>query len=248
MLKNKFKMRRMETIDTCLAVKRVAFIAIVLGISLCYGIHVNAQTRLRDFLIMKTTINVLPDNAKIFIGNAEVATGTYEYTHKTGQDYVMVKLSAPGYIDKNVKVNRTDKVMTYTLETDEAWAASEVSNDVANKAIRIIVSRGMESDDVWQRIIYYITEVFPNMEITDRAAGWVRSTWKIQNFNNATIRTRIELKEVPGQDEKTIRLTLFSEIASRDCGLNDQCFNPWDRALKTYIKFVEDFSAVLKAM
>ena len=150
----------METIVDCLAVKRVAFIAIALAISLCYGVHVDAQTRLRDLLIMKTTINVLPDNAIIYIGNAEVATGTYEYTHKTGQDYVMVKLSAPGYIEKNVKVNRTDKVMTYTLETDEAWAASEVSNDVANKAIRIIVNRGMESDDVWQRIIYYITEDF----------------------------------------------------------------------------------------
>jgi len=83
MLKNKIRMRRMETIVTCLAVKRVAFIAIVLGISLCYGVHVNAQTRLRDLLIMKTTINVLPDNAIIYIWNAEVATGTYEYTIRT---------------------------------------------------------------------------------------------------------------------------------------------------------------------
>jgi len=224
-------------------------ILLILVVIVCYGNNLNAQ-RLRDILnpTFKTTINVVPDNARIFIGSAEVATGTYEYTYKSGEDHVMVKFSYPGYIEKTVRVNRSDRTSTHRLETDDAWEASEVSSDVANKAMRIIVQKGMESDDAWRRIIYYISENFPNMEITDRAAGWVRSAWKIDNFNHETIRTRIELKEVPGQDEKTISLTLFSEHAPRNCGLNEQCFRSWDRALKIYIKFVEDFSTVLKAL
>ena len=226
-------------------------ILLMLIVIVCYGNNLNAQKKtLRDYLdpTYKTTINVIPDHAKIFIGSAEVATGTYEYTYKSGEDHVMVKFLAPGYIEKTVRVNKTDRTITHTLETDDAWAASEVSSDIANKAMRIIVKKGMESDDTWRRIIYYISESFQNMEISDRAAGWVRSAWKIENFNHETIRTRIELKEVPGQDQKTISLTLFSEHAPRTCGLNDQCFSSWDRALKTYIKFVEDFSTVLKTL
>jgi len=222
-------------------------ILLTLIIIVCFGHNLNAQ-RLRDLLTYKTTINVIPDDAKIFIGSVEVATGTYEYTYKSGEDHVMVKFLTPGYIEKTVRVNRTDRTITHTLEIDDAWTASEVSSDVANKAMRLTVNKGMDSDDAWRRIIFYISEVFPNMEITDRTAGWVRSAWKIDNFNHETIRTRIELKEVPGQDEKTISLTLFSENAQRKCGLNDQCFNPWDRALKTYIKFVEDLSTVLKSL
>jgi len=227
--------------------KKILLIFVVI---VCFGHNLNAQKgKIGDKILKpKTTINVIPDDAKIFIGSAEVATGTYEYTYKFGEDHVMVKFLAPSYIEKTVRVNRTDRTITHKLEIDDAWAASEVSSDVANKAMRIIVKQGMESDDVWRRIIFYISENFPNMEITDRAAGWVRSAWKIDNFNHETIRTRIELKEVPGQDEKTISLTLFSETAQRNCGLNDQCFNQWDRALKIYIKFVEDLSTVLKAL
>ena len=217
-------------------------------VMICSGVQVNAQLRLRDLITMRTTIHVVPDNAIIMIGNAEVATGAYEYTHKAGQEYIMVKLVAPGYIEKTVKVDRTDRTMTYTLEVDDAWAASDVSIDLANKAMRIIVKQGMESDETWRRVIYYISEVFPNVEISDRTVGWVRSAWNIQNFNHATIRTRIELKEIPGQAEKTFSVTLFSETASKNCGLNDQCFSQWDRALKVYLKFMEDFTNVLRAL
>ena len=91
-------------------------ILLILVVIVCFGNNLNAQ-RLRDFLTYKTTINVIPDNAKIFIGSAEVATGTYEYTYKAGEDHVMVKFLAPGYIEKIVRVNRTDKTSTHTLET-----------------------------------------------------------------------------------------------------------------------------------
>ena len=224
-------------------------IFLLLAVMAFYANNVNAQRgSLREFLTYRTTINVIPDNAKIIIGTAEVGTGTYEYTYKSGEEYIMVKLLAPGYIEKNVRINRTDRTSTHTLDVDDAWAASEVSADVANRPLRVTASRGMESDDVWRRISFYISEVFPNIEVSDRTVGWVRSAWNIDNFNQETIRTRIEVREIPGQDEKTFRVTLFSETARRSCGLNDQCFSPWDRALKTYIQFMEDFRAVLSAL
>jgi len=225
-------------------------ILLVLVVMVCYGIQVNAQflKKLNDALDTKITVNVVPDDAKISIGGSEVATGSYTVS-MGNQDHVMVKFSSPGYIEKTVKVSRTDKTtMSYTLEVDDAWVASDVSVDIANKTLRIPVKNGMESDETWRRINIYLLDAFPDIERADRTVGWVRSAWNLQKFKYATIRTRIELKEMPGQNEKTISLTLFSQIASINCGNRDDCFKDWDRTLKTYIKFVEDFTNVLKTL
>ena len=149
---------------------------------------------------------------------------------------------------KGLKVFKADKrnSLTFKLEEDDSYAASEVSSDLANKSMTVVVKKGMSADDVWKRIIYYTTDLFPNMEISDKSAGWVRSAWELQSFAYATIRTKIEIKEVPGMDDLTYRVTLKSEYAWKSCGLNDQCFKQWDRILKRYKQSVEDLVNALK--
>ena len=70
------------------------------------------------------TINVIPDNASIMIAGVEVATGTYNLSIGK-QDYVVLRLSAPGYIDKTVRVYKSDrsKTLTYKLLEDEACSS-----------------------------------------------------------------------------------------------------------------------------
>ena len=101
------------------------------------------------------TINVIPDNASIMMGGVEVATGTYNL-QMGKQDYVMLRLSAPGYVDKTVRVYKADKskTLTFKLEIDDSWAASETSSDLANKSMSVVVRDGLSADDVWKRIIY----------------------------------------------------------------------------------------------
>jgi len=187
------------------------------------------------------TINVMPDHAKIIMGGNEVATGQYNLTMGRA-DYVLLKLSAPGYIDKTVRVYKKDKskTLTFRLEQDDAFFASDEGSDIANKTMRIVVRKGMSKDDVWQRLHYYITDQFPNMEVTDKSAGWIKSAWNTESFAYARVRTRIEIKEMPGMDNLTYRVELQSEIAWKSCGMNDQCFVKWDRVLKRYKKAIED--------
>jgi hypothetical protein len=190
---------------------------------------------------------VIPDNASIMIAGVEVATGTYNLSIGK-QDYVVLRLCAPGYIDKTVRVYKSDrsKTLTYKLLEDEAWIASEISSDLANKSMTVVVREGMDAEEVWKRIIYYISELFPNMEISDKDAGWVRSAWELQPFANTTARTRIEIKEVPGQDDLRYKVTLHSEYANNDCGLSDQCLKKWDRVLKKYKQAIEDLVNALR--
>lgn len=185
------------------------------------------------------TIYVEPDNAIISIGGTEVGQGQYNLTIGK-QDFVVVKLSAPGYITKTVKIYKGDKATTYSykLENDDAYAASGTS-DIANKSMSVIVEKKTE-DEAWKRIVYYTSENFPDMQIQDKTTGWLRSAWTVQSFNYVNIRTRVEIKQVPGMEKLTYKVTLQSEIADRNCGLDDQCFVKWDRLLKRYAQMIQD--------
>lgn len=202
-----------------------------------FGIHADAQGK-------KTKeITVIPDNAKISIGGTEVGTGTYQLTMNKNQDFVILKLEAEGYVTKTVKVYKTDKTNTYSykLEEDKAYLASTSSVDVANKPMKIIVKKGMSRAEAWRRIIYYVTENFETLEINDNSAGWVRTAWAKEKFNHVVVRTRIEVKEMIGQDDEVVyRITISSQAALRSCGENDECFRPWDRLLKKYDSMVKD--------
>lgn len=187
------------------------------------------------------TISVVPDKAKIIMGGAEVGQGSYSL-NMGKQDYVMLRLTCPGYVDRVVRVYRNDKrnAITFTLEEDEAFSASEASSDLANKYMTVTVREGLTSDVVWKRLILTISDLFPNLEVNDKEAGWIRSSWEVERFAYVTVRTRIEIKEIMGADTPRYRVRLQSEIASNECGTHDECFKAWDRVLKTYNQSIND--------
>ncbi len=187
------------------------------------------------------TISVVPDKAKIIMGGAEVGQGSYSL-NMGKQDYVMLRLTCPGYVDRVVRVYRNDKrnAITFTLEEDESFSASEASSDLANKYMTVTVREGLTSDVVWKRLILTISELFPNLEVNDKEAGWIRSSWEVERFAYVTVRTRIEIKEIMGADTPRYRVRLQSEIASNECGTHDECFKAWDRVLKTYNQSIND--------
>lgn len=214
--------------------KKILLFFISLGVSLV----LNAQTK---------TINVIPENAKIIQKGLEVGQGSYTFKIKK-EDYVIFRLSAPGYIDKTVRIYKTNKskTITYQLEVDEAYNASEANSDLANKSMTVNVKDGISIDEAWKRIIFYTSDLFPDMEILDKSSGWLRSAWIKQDFAYSTIRTRIEIKEVPGQDNLKYRVKLQSEYAWHECGGGDECFKQWDRVLKAYDQAIRDLVNALQ--
>lgn len=210
--------------------------AFLLTIALVLSLSCSAQ-----LLGKVKTISVVPDKAKIIMGGAEVGQGSYSL-NMGKQDYVMLRLTCPGYVDRVVRVYRNDKrnAITFTLEEDESFSASEASSDLANKYMTVTVREGLTSDVVWKRLILTISDLFPNLEVNDKEAGWIRSSWEVERFAYVTVRTRIEIKEIMGADTPRYRVRLQSEIASNECGTHDECFKAWDRVLKTYNQSIND--------
>ncbi len=212
--------------------KKLLLLAIALVVSLSCSAQLLGKVK---------TINVVPDKAKIIMGGAEVGQGSYSL-NMGRQDYVMLRLTCPGYVDRVVRVYRNDKrnAISFTLEEDESFSASEANSDLANKYMTVTVREGLTSDVVWKRLILTISDLFPNLEVNDKEAGWIRSAWEVERFAYVTVRTRIEIKEVMGFDTPRYRVRLQSEIASNECGTHDECYKAWDRVLKTYIESITD--------
>lgn len=143
------------------------------------------------------TIHVTPDNAAIYINGSEVGTGAYVYKFDRKTDFIIVKFKAPGYIERTVRLLKTDprQTVSYTLRVDEAMQQSLGSSDgvdMANKWMTVTCKKGMTEDIVWRRLMSVAIDNFENFEVKDKAAGWIKTAWKDTHFESGqTVRTRL---------------------------------------------------------
>ena len=219
--------------------KKLLFILFVLIGS---EISASAQTK---------TVYVIPETAKIFYNGHEVGTGSYTIKFSKKDDFVMLKFEQIGYIPKTVKLFRENpkKTVSYELYVDEAAQNSLGSSegiDLANKFFTVTCKQGMTEDVVWKRLMNIAVSNFENVEVRDKAAGWIRTAWVKTTFAYQIVRTRLEIQlQFTGDDELAYRVKISSEIADRDCGGNDQCFTKYDRILKKYEQVISELQTSL---
>jgi hypothetical protein len=202
-------------------------------------------------LAQKKTVYVVPETAKIYYNGHEVATGSYEIKFGKKEDFVMLKFEAPGYITRSVKLfkNNPKNTIAYELFVDEAMlnsvGASE-GRDLANKYFPVTCKKGMTEDVVWKRLMNIAVTNFENVEVRDKSAGWIKTAWVNTSFMYQIVRTRLEIQlQFTGEDELSYRVRITSEIADKDCGINDQCFIKYDRILKKYDEVISELQTSL---
>lgn len=199
----------------------------------------------------KKTIHVLPENAKIFYNGQEVGNGSYEIKFKRGDDFVVLRFEAPGYITRTVRLFRENpkKTILYELYQDEAEMNSMGAGegvDIANKYFTVTCREGMSEDVVWKRLMNIAVSNFENVEIRDKAAGWIRTAWVPTTFAYQIVRTRMEIRlQFAGEGELVYQVKLSSEIADKDCGRSDQCFERYDRILRKYEGVITELQTTL---
>jgi hypothetical protein len=213
--------------------KLVLVFAAVIGLS----IGVNAQRK---------TVHVVPETAKIFYNGHEVGNGSYTVKFSRREDFVMLKFEASGYISRTVKLfkNNPKKTVSYELFVDEAMQNSigtDEGVDLANKYFSITCKKGMTEDVVWKRLMNITVTNFENVEVRDQSAGWIKTAWINTGFLYQTVRTRMEIQlQFAGEDELAYRVKISSEIADKDCGTSNQCFEKYDRILKKYEQVISE--------
>ncbi|MCQ2339292.1 MAG: hypothetical protein MJZ79_00700 [Paludibacteraceae bacterium] len=200
------------------------------------------------------TIHVTPDNATIFVNGSEVGNGSYQLKFDKHTDFVVLKFTAPGYIEKTVKLLKDNpkETIAYKLYEDEAMKQSLGSNDgvdMANKWMSITCKKGMTEDKVWKRLMAVAVDNFENIEVRDKSAGWIKTAWKDTNFESGqAVRTRLEIRVALGdEDELSYKVRVSSEIKwDPDC-YGDQCWEKYPRVLRKFYDVLNDLQNSLGA-
>lgn len=192
------------------------------------------------------TIHVTPDNAIIYVNGNEVGSGSYQYPFDRHTDFIMLKFTAPGYIDRTIKLMKDDprETVSYKLYEDEALKQSLGSSDgvdMANKWMSITCKKGMTEDIVWKRLMGLAIDNFENVEVRDKAAGWIKTAWKDTQFESGqSVRTRLEVRIVLGdENELMYKVRVSSEIKDSDC-YGDQCWIKYPRVLRKFYDVLND--------
>ena len=193
----------------------------------------------------KMTINVIPETAKIFIDGQLVNTGTYQVKFDKNTDFYVVKVEAPGYITRTYRLLKSDPKSTvlYTLPEDEAMLASIGNDDgvdIANKWFDVTCRKGLTDDQIWKRLMSVCTNYFDNIEVRDKSAGWIKSSWRLSKFKYQTVRTRLEIRmSFTDEDVVSYRVRISVQIKDNDCR-GENCFKSYERVLRTFEPMIQE--------
>ena len=224
--------------------KRILFLALAVASSVAMFAAKNVKT-----------IHVVPETATIYVNGNEVGNGSYTYKFDRHTDFIMLKFTAPGYRTRTVKLMKDNpkETVAYTLYEDEALKNSVGGSDgvdIANKWMNITCKKGMTEDKVWRRLMGVAVDNFENVEVRDKAAGWIKTAWKEVPFSEQTVRTRLEVRIMVGgedEDELSYKIRVSSEIKENDCydRNSDQCYEKYPRVLRKFYDVLNDLQSSL---
>lgn len=188
---------------------------------------------------------VSPDNAKIYIDGNYVGDGSFEVRFGGKDDFFMVRVEAPGYVEKKMRIFKHDKrnVIAIDLRKDDTIENSVASN-LANQYFTINVRQGVDEDLAWKLLSQVMLNYFNELKTSDKASGYMTTNWVIERFNEAEmkVRTMVQIKQITGGDGLSYQIRISSEIAPLDTeGMHG--YKPWNRVLKRFEPLVNEMQS-----
>lgn len=189
----------------------------------------------------KIKIVTNPEIAKIYVDGNYVGDGVYILNFTRKDEFFNVKVEAPGYVEKVLRVYKEDKrkSIPIDLREDESIEAS-VESQLANKYFTINVREGLDESKAWKLLTQVMLNYFDEMKTSDKSSGFMNTAWKVDKFPNSDIkiRTAVQIKEVTNEG-LAYQIRISSEIAPLDAR-GDYGFKPWDRVLKRYEPLINE--------
>lgn len=189
-------------------------------------------------------IVVQPAEAKIYVDGNYVADGNYFLKFGSRNDLYVVKVEAPGYVTKEMKVFKSDTRATIavTLREDDSLEGSVASN-LANRYFTLNVREGVDEAQAWKLLSQVVLNYFDEMQTSDRASGYMTTAWVTETFPLADVkvRTRVQIKQITN-DGLAYQIRIVSETAPRSVS-GEHGYKPWPRVLKKYEPLINEMQA-----
>jgi len=189
-------------------------------------------------------------DAKIFVDGRTMGSGKTEIIKIRKNSCVNVKVEKTGFLQEELSycysgLNFTPKTKYIELKHDDAYDAS-MKNDYANKDFEQEVSKKFTEDEAWKIVSQIVTGHFDNLEMADKATGYMKTSWQSKSFSQKTVRSRIIVKQSSTTPLK-YKIKIISEYSdnpSQSVKDNDK-FKEWDRILRAYNGLITEFQTRL---
>ena len=191
-------------------------------------------------------VSTLPD-ANIIVNGKVVAGGSNNVIVPKNSN-VHVEVKKVGFLtevrdyanNQNTKLPKSDYI---NLIVDDSYASSVESNN-SNKDFEIPTSK--TEDNAWKTITSVVTSYIDVLETSDKASGYLKTTWIMNKFKNVTIRTRMIVK-IGRTEPLTYKIKIVSQIANNEKNTkDDESYEDWDRILKKYEGILSEIQDRLK--
>jgi hypothetical protein len=147
---------------------------------------------------------------------------------------------ALGLWTQKVAVRDLRGVIKIRLEKDDAFS-STISDQVANKWLMIMPKATVDKDGkidqdkVWQKLVSVVSDNFTDLEQMDRQSYYLRSAWRVRDYDYIVLRNRLVVKLGVGEDFaiKVQLESMYAVKASSISKVRDEDFNTYDRVLKS---------------
>ena len=106
------------------------------------------------------------------------------------------------------------------LEVDDSLDKT-INSDVANTWLSITPKHTMNAEDladedkIWQKLISVVSDNFSDLEQMDRDSYYLRTAWRLREFNYVVIRNRLVVKLGVGS-EFTVKVRLESQLGVKN--------------------------------
>lgn len=225
------------------------------------------EIKLKD---RKVQINVMPEDAKIFVDGKEAGKGTYSLKIPFGKctEVLIVK---PSFVTERydlcnqLEAQQPEAAYSIKMKEDEAYQQSEESS-IANKTFNLIVDNpSITPAEAWKKLGGIIQQRFDEIEVSDPSTSYLKTNWVGKTFNKGSafvsmIRTRVIVTN--GGTNNTYNIKIQSEISKvdSDCAKGsandngksrlsptmDECFEPVDRLLRKYSDLISEIQRRFK--
>lgn len=216
-------------------------IKLFLGLAICVFFLAECKTAY--------TLSTSESDAKISVNGNAVGTGSTVVVVKK-HNSATIKSEKTGFFTETTYLSylgMKSKTEYITLTKDDAYDAS-IKNDYANKDFEQEVNIKLTEEAAWKIISQIVTSYFDNIEMADKATGYMKTNWQTKSFLQTTVRTRIIVKQSSSTPLK-YKIKLISEIADKpdQSVKDDDTFKEWDRILKKYNDLITEFQTRLSA-
>lgn len=216
-----------------------SFIIIVTILCSLFALPNEAQAK-------KIKVVTNPEIAKIYVDGNYVGDGVYFLKFTKRDDFFNIKVEAPGYIEKTLRVYKHDtrKTIPIDLREDESIEAS-IESMLANKYFTINVREGVSESTAWKLLTQVMLNYFDEMKTSDKSSGFMNTAWDEIRFpGGRKVRTMVQIKESTNEG-LAYQIRISSEIGDAELR-GEQGYMPWDRILKKYEPLINEIQQRLQ--